>query len=184
MAQTDALKRYIDAGLAYTALTQSRAEALVRDLVKAGEVQADQARDVVVELIERSRRNSERLLEVVREEVRAQVASLGLVSRGDLEGLERRFSSLLANAPGPARAATAMATKAKATAARAGRTRGATTEPTTEPAGSAAKKATKKKATKKKATKKKATKKTTKKTATKKKATTKKAAKQPGAEKA
>ena len=36
MAQNDLLKRYIDAGLAFTALTQARAEALVKDLVKAG----------------------------------------------------------------------------------------------------------------------------------------------------
>ena len=43
MPQNDLLKRYLDAGLAFSALTQSRAEALVRDLVKAGELQADQA---------------------------------------------------------------------------------------------------------------------------------------------
>ena len=36
MAQNDVLKRYIDAGLAFTALTQARAEALVKDLVKVG----------------------------------------------------------------------------------------------------------------------------------------------------
>jgi hypothetical protein len=45
MAQNDIFKKYLDAGLAFTALTQARAEALVKDLVKAGEVQADQARE-------------------------------------------------------------------------------------------------------------------------------------------
>jgi polyhydroxyalkanoate synthesis regulator phasin len=38
MAQTDILKRYLDTGLAFTAMTQARAEALVKDLVKAGPV--------------------------------------------------------------------------------------------------------------------------------------------------
>ena len=77
MAQNDLLKRYIDAGLAFTALTQARAEALVKDLVKIGEVQADQARDTVADLLERSRKNSEKLLETVRTEVRQQITSLG-----------------------------------------------------------------------------------------------------------
>ena len=58
MAQNDLLKRYIDAGVSFTALTQSRAEALVQDLVKAGELQADQAREAVVDLLERSRKTA------------------------------------------------------------------------------------------------------------------------------
>ena len=49
MAQNDLLKRTLDAGLTLTALTQGRAEALVKDLVRAGEVQADQAREVVAQ---------------------------------------------------------------------------------------------------------------------------------------
>ena len=82
MAQNDVLKRYIDAGLAFTALTQARAEELVKDLVKVGEVQADQARDAVADLLERSRKNSEKLLETVRTEVRQQITSLGLATPG------------------------------------------------------------------------------------------------------
>src|SRR5215211_4283673 len=94
MPQNDVLKRYLDAGLAFTALTQARAEALVKDLVKAGEVQAEQARDVVSELLERSRKNSEQLLETVRKEVREQVTKLGLVSQADMDKLEQRLASL------------------------------------------------------------------------------------------
>jgi hypothetical protein len=63
MAQTDMLKRYLDAGIAFTKMTQERAEAIVRDLVGAGEVGADQATNVVQDLVERSRENTERLLE-------------------------------------------------------------------------------------------------------------------------
>lgn len=92
MPQSDVLKRYLDAGLAFTALTQARAEALVKDLVKAGEVQADQARDTVTDLLERSRTNSEKLLESVRKEVKAQIAGLGLASKADLDRLEARIA--------------------------------------------------------------------------------------------
>jgi polyhydroxyalkanoate synthesis regulator phasin len=73
MAQNDLLKRYIDAGVSFTALTQSRAERLVRELVKAGELQADQAREAVVDLVERSRKSSERLIELISAEVRSQI---------------------------------------------------------------------------------------------------------------
>ena len=53
MAQTDTLKRYLDAGIAFTAMTQSRAEAIVKDLVKTGEVQSDAAQAVVLDLVDR-----------------------------------------------------------------------------------------------------------------------------------
>ena len=110
MAQNDFLKRYLDAGLAFTALTQARAEALVKDLVKAGEVQADQAREVVTDLLERSRKNSEKLIETVRTEVRSQITGLGLVSKADLDKLEARVAGLFGAATKPAKAAATKAT--------------------------------------------------------------------------
>lgn len=121
MAQNDVLKRYIDAGLAFTALTQARAEALVKDLVKAGEVQADQAREAVADLLERSRKNSEKLLGTVRKEVRAQITNLGLASQADLDRIERRVSSLLGTATAPAKKAASTARKAPAKKASAAR---------------------------------------------------------------
>ncbi len=155
MARNDLLKRYLDAGLELTALTQSRAEAIVRDLVKAGEVQADQARDTVNELVERSRRTSERLLETVRSEIREQITSLGLASQSDLDKLEERISGLVSSAtaslkgmaekapsPSAARpAAKAAAKKAPARKATAKKATAARTAGTT--AKAAAKKATK-----------------------------------------
>jgi polyhydroxyalkanoate synthesis regulator phasin len=117
MAQNDVLKRYIDTGLAFTALTQARAEALVKDLVKAGEVQADQARDAVADLVERSRKNSERLLETVRREVKDQITNLGLVSKADLDKAEQRISNLLGAAAGPVRKAAESGSKAATKAA-------------------------------------------------------------------
>jgi polyhydroxyalkanoate synthesis regulator phasin len=120
MAQNDIFKRYIDAGLEFGALTQARAEALVKDLVKAGEVQADQARDAVADLLERSRKNSEKLIETVRTEVRAQITNLGLASQADLDKVEARIASLLGSATAPAKqAASTAATATKKAAAKA-----------------------------------------------------------------
>lgn len=94
MAQTDLLKRYLDAGMAFTAMTQSRAEAIVRDLVKAGEVQAEQARDTATELLERSRQNTEKLAETIRKEIRQQVSNLGLATKDDIARLERKIAQV------------------------------------------------------------------------------------------
>ncbi len=112
MAQNDVLKRYIDTGLAFTAMTQARAEALVKDLVKAGEVQADQAREAVSDLIDRSRKNSERLLETVRKEVKEQITNLGLVSKADLDKAEARLAKLIDTATAPVRSLADMAPSA------------------------------------------------------------------------
>lgn len=140
MAQSDILRRYLDSGLAFTAMTQARAEALVKDLVKAGEVQADQARETVTDLLERSRRNSEKLLETIRREVKDQITNLGLVSKEDLDKAEARLSALIGVATGPVRKAADRVPGTKSAA----------------PAKKAAKKSPAKKATAKKATAKKA----------------------------
>jgi DNA-binding protein HU-beta len=143
MAQKDILKRYLDAGLAFTALTQSRAEALVKDLVNAGEVQAEQAREAVTDLVERSRKNTERLLETIRQEVRSQITNLGLADKSDLDKLEARLAGLFGSATAPAKAA---AKKTTATAKSAAKRSSATAKKTATKATSTAKKTPTKKA--------------------------------------
>ena len=93
MAQNPLIKRYLDAGMAFTQMTQSRAEAIVKDLVKAGEVQAQRGEELVNQLVERSRKNTDRLLEVVRKEVRDQIAGLGLATKDDIARLEKKMSA-------------------------------------------------------------------------------------------
>ncbi|HEX2576447.1 MAG TPA: histone H1-like repetitive region-containing protein [Aquihabitans sp.] len=94
MAENNLLKRYLDAGMAFTAITQARAEALVRDLVKAGEVQTEQAQDFVTDLIERSRANTEALVSQVLQELASQAESLGLATIADLTRVERLVESI------------------------------------------------------------------------------------------
>jgi polyhydroxyalkanoate synthesis regulator phasin len=119
MAQNDTLKRYLDAGAAFTQLTRSRAEAIVKDLVKAGELQREQTQAQVEELIERSRRNTEQLVDLVRKEVAAQFKQLGVVTKVDLARIEGRLSSFVpgrAPAKRVAKKAAAPAKKAATTA--------------------------------------------------------------------
>ncbi len=125
MAENDLLKRLLDAGMTFTAMTQARAEDLIRDLVRAGEVQAEQAQSVIDELVDRSRRNSERLIDAVRNEIRQQMAGLGLATKGDVERLERRIADVSA-ARGPRKATTRKASTRKTTKAAAGKSGGRT----------------------------------------------------------
>jgi len=111
MPQTDLLKKYLDAGLAFTQMTQQRAEAIVKDLVKAGEVQAEQATQRRNELIERSRENTEKMFESIRREVRDQVKSLGLATQDDIRGLRAEIASLKKSAPKTTASKSATSTK-------------------------------------------------------------------------
>jgi polyhydroxyalkanoate synthesis regulator phasin len=82
--------------MTFSAMTQARAEAFIRDLVKQGEVQAEQAQATIDELVERSRRNSERWIEAIRSEIDQQVANLNLATRDDIERAVQRFADTAA----------------------------------------------------------------------------------------
>lgn len=79
MAPSDQWKQYLQAGMEVTEVTRQRAEKLVRDLVKSGEVQAHEAQQRIEELMERSRATTEAFAERVRTEVQRQMEALGLV---------------------------------------------------------------------------------------------------------
>ena len=118
MAQSNVLKRYLDAGVAFTAITQAKAEAIVKDLVKTGEVQTEQAQAAVVDLLERSRKNTEALVDQVSKQIAASAESLGLATLADLSRIEKLISSIRPGAPAKkAPVAKVAATKAPAKAA-------------------------------------------------------------------
>ncbi|MDQ3772534.1 MAG: hypothetical protein M3343_10670 [Actinomycetota bacterium] len=82
-------------------LTRNRAEAIVRDLIKTGELPGSQAGGTVRDLMERSRQNRDEILNLVRSEIRGQVEAIGLASRRDLERLERRIARLEGRSSAP-----------------------------------------------------------------------------------
>ena len=92
-------KRYLDVGVTFTEMTRKRAEEFVRDLVKAGEVQQERAQKAVDDLVDRSRRNTEELVALVRQEIKSQVSTLGIATKDDIRRLEGRINQL-AKAPG------------------------------------------------------------------------------------
>ena len=75
-------------------LTRNRAEAIVRDLIKSGDLSGGQATQAVKDLMERSKQNRDEILNLIRSEIRNQTESIGLASRRDIERLERRVARL------------------------------------------------------------------------------------------
>lgn len=94
MADTNILKRYLDAGIAFTAMTQAKAEAIIKELIKTGEVQTEQAQAAVADLLERSRRNTEELLEQVRRDIANSADSLGLATVTELARVEKLIEAI------------------------------------------------------------------------------------------
>ena len=116
MAQGDLWNRYLEAGMEFSKMTRARAESIVKDLIKAGEVQREQRQQRIEELLDRSRKNTEELVGAVRKELDRQLSTLGVATKADLAKLEAKIDSL-----SKARSTGANASKApakKATAAK------------------------------------------------------------------
>jgi polyhydroxyalkanoate synthesis regulator phasin len=158
MTENDGLRRYVDAATALTQITRSRAEELVRELIKTGELERHRAQEWVETLVKASRERSEALVDTVRGEVRQQLKELGFTNVDDLA---KKVAVILA------------------------RTSAAGREATHRPAGKSKKTSTKKSGPKKTGTKKATTKTSTGKTSTGKTSTGKAVgAKKAGAKKA
>ena len=111
----DSLQRYIDAGIAFTNMTRKKAEELVSELVKNGDIQTDEAKARVEELIERGRQGSEVIVSAVRSEVSRQLGAVGI---SNLEDLANQVASLLGRTT-PAKKAPKKAAAKKAPAKKA-----------------------------------------------------------------
>jgi polyhydroxyalkanoate synthesis regulator phasin len=102
MPQNELFKRYLEAGMQFSQMTRERAEAIVRDLVKAGEVQAEQTQTMVAEVLERSRKNTERFVEQVQAEVRKQLSVAEFVTKDVVTRMQSQIDDLRSQLPGPA----------------------------------------------------------------------------------
>lgn len=90
----DELRRMALFGSGVAELTRHRAEQIVKDLVKSGDVRRDQAASLVKELLDRSRDTRTELLAFVRAEIRNQIQSLGVASEREMTRLDRRVTRL------------------------------------------------------------------------------------------
>jgi polyhydroxyalkanoate synthesis regulator phasin len=103
MTENDGLRRYVEAATALTQITRSRAEELVRELIKAGELERHRAQEWVEDLVKTSRDRSEALVHTVRGEVRQQLKELGF---SNMDDLAKKVADILARSSAAGRKAT------------------------------------------------------------------------------
>jgi polyhydroxyalkanoate synthesis regulator phasin len=89
-----ALQRYLEAASGLTNLTASKAEKIVKGLVRTGEEAGDQVGDMVEELLERQKRNREAVTALVKSETTRAVRAMGLATGKQVERLQKQVVDL------------------------------------------------------------------------------------------
>jgi len=90
----DLVKKGILLGLGAAELTREKAETLVDELIKRGELAQKERTSAIEELFDHARRAQDELLGRVRGAVERTVAELGLPTKADLAKLEERLAAL------------------------------------------------------------------------------------------
>lgn len=91
MADKDGYRRYLDAAAVLGHVTRARAEELVREMMGGTDVPRGQAQQWVEEIVERGKKATEDLVDLVRSEVSNQLEALGL----DADDLARQAADIL-----------------------------------------------------------------------------------------
>ncbi|MGO9855677.1 MAG: hypothetical protein ACLPYY_11615 [Acidimicrobiales bacterium] len=103
MASNERIRKYLDAGNVLGQVSRGRAEEIVRELVNAGDIRRSQAQEWVDNLVDRSRRTSEQVLELVRREVASQLEKIDPKS---LESIANQVAEILKKSAEAGRSAT------------------------------------------------------------------------------
>jgi hypothetical protein len=102
----DRFKRYHEASADFFEVARSRAEEFLGEFARMGGSTQRQAHGAIDEVVEGSRRSTGLIVDAIRDEIAAQLSSLGFATKRDLEDLERRlvarFSAPVEAAPVPA----------------------------------------------------------------------------------
>ena len=139
------IKRFLEASAQFTEMSREKAEAIVKDMVKSGDVRAKDAERVIQALVERGRDASERIAAGVQSEVAKQMASM----QARFDELEAKIESLTRSLRGGARTSTPPPTPAPTPAPTAPPVQHTGPAKQAAPKKAAPRKATTKKATRK-----------------------------------
>jgi polyhydroxyalkanoate synthesis regulator phasin len=88
------LKELFYAGIGLASLTKEKAEEIVADLVKKGELSKDEGRETLNNLINRMQEERERLKLKVQEQVESIISSMNLVRKSELDEIKKRLEEL------------------------------------------------------------------------------------------
>lgn len=93
MPQTPDWAKYLNAGVEFVALTRTQARGRAKELVAQGQLAQSQVQEFVDDLVDESRRRTDSMMELVRQEIGRQVKTLGIATKDDLARLEAKLVS-------------------------------------------------------------------------------------------
>ncbi|CAM4507681.1 MAG: phasin family protein [Paenibacillus macerans] len=91
---SDLLKKAISLGWGLTIVSKEKIEGIVDDLVKRGELAPSESKQLVEKLIDKGAEEQGRFKELVNEQVRSALQTMGLASAKEVEELTRRVAEL------------------------------------------------------------------------------------------
>ena len=92
--QKDRYKKFVDAGKTVTKLTSERVEEVARDLVHLTEVQRAQAQELLDDIMKRSKKSTEYIVDTVKREVDKQFKNVKFASHDDLAKVSESLNQM------------------------------------------------------------------------------------------
>jgi len=91
---SDWMRRWMIAGLGMAALTKEKVEEFVQELVRAGEVDGEESKQVARSILKHAEEQRDELRRLVEQQVRRVLAGAGMVTKVEYEALEERVKAL------------------------------------------------------------------------------------------
>jgi polyhydroxyalkanoate synthesis regulator phasin len=88
------LKQMLYAGIGLAAVTKEKAEEVIGELIKKGEMSKEEGKDVLNTLKDRIQEESERLKQKINEQVEHTITSMNLVRKSQLDEVLQRLNEL------------------------------------------------------------------------------------------
>ena len=90
----DRYKKFVDAGKAVTKVTSERFEEVARDLFHLSEVQRAQAQELLEDILKRSKKSTEFIVDTVKGEVEKQLKGMRVASREDISAVGEHLNQM------------------------------------------------------------------------------------------
>ena len=87
-------ERSVLAGIGFLSMTHEKAQKIVDELIRRGEVQKDEAKDWVESLVQRGDEERHSLRKLIHDEVKSALDELDLVTKQDLQDLASKIETL------------------------------------------------------------------------------------------
>ena len=88
------LKQMLYAGIGLAAVTKEKAEEVIAELIKKGEMSKEEGKDVLNTLMNRMQEESEKLKQKINEQVENTITSMNLVRKSELDEVLQKLGEL------------------------------------------------------------------------------------------